>query len=94
MNAAAALDRTDLRLLALLQRAGRASNADLAAQVLNDLVRRTGADPALIEDVIMGCVTQAGQQEVNSGSCPPRSRWPSSSSLSSSTVKSAPSEVS
>ena len=33
MNAAAAVDRTDLRLLALLQRAGRASNADLAAQV-------------------------------------------------------------
>ena len=33
MNAAAALDRTDRRLLALLQRAGRASNADLAAQV-------------------------------------------------------------
>ena len=33
MNAAAALDRTYLRLLALLQRAGRASNADLAAQV-------------------------------------------------------------
>ena len=33
MNAAAALYRTDLRLLALLQRAGRASNADLAAQV-------------------------------------------------------------
>ena len=33
MNAATALDRTDLRLLALLQRDGRASNADLAAQV-------------------------------------------------------------
>ena len=33
MNAAAALDRTDLRLLALLQRDGRASNADLATQV-------------------------------------------------------------
>ena len=33
MNAATALDRTDLRLLALLQRNGRASNADLAAQV-------------------------------------------------------------
>ena len=32
MNAAAALDRTDLRLLALLQRDGRASNADLATQ--------------------------------------------------------------
>ena len=33
MNAAAALGRTDLRLLALLQRDGRASNADLATQV-------------------------------------------------------------
>ena len=33
MSAAAALDRTDLRLLALLQRDGRASNADLATQV-------------------------------------------------------------
>ena len=33
MNAEAALDRTDLRLLALLQRDGRASNADLATQV-------------------------------------------------------------
>ena len=33
MNAATALDRTDLRLLALLQRDGRASNADLATQV-------------------------------------------------------------
>ena len=32
MNAATALDRTDLRLLALLQRDGRASNADLATQ--------------------------------------------------------------
>ena len=33
MNVATALDRTDLRLLALLQRDGRASNADLATQV-------------------------------------------------------------
>ena len=33
MNAATALDRTDLRLLALRQRDGRASNADLATQV-------------------------------------------------------------
>lgn len=33
MNAATALDRTDLRLLALLKRDGRASNADLATQV-------------------------------------------------------------
>ena len=39
--------------------------ADLAAQVLNELVARTGADPALIEDVIMGCVGQAGEQSSN-----------------------------
>ena len=39
--------------------------ADLAAQVLNALVDRTGADPALIEDVIMGCVGQFAQQSGN-----------------------------
>jgi len=39
--------------------------ADLAAQVLNALVERSGADPALIEDVIMGCVGQAGEQSTN-----------------------------
>ncbi|MES2717535.1 MAG: acetyl-CoA C-acetyltransferase [Pseudomonadota bacterium] len=39
--------------------------ADLAAQVLDELIRRTGADPALVEDVIMGCVGQAGEQAVN-----------------------------
>jgi acetyl-CoA C-acetyltransferase len=39
--------------------------ADLAAQVLNELVARTGVDPALIEDVIMGCVGQAGEQSSN-----------------------------
>ena len=39
--------------------------ADLAAQVLDALVERTGADPALIDDVIMGCVGQAGEQAVN-----------------------------
>ena len=41
--------------------------ADLAAQVLNSLVERTGVDPAQIEDVIMGCVGQAGEQAVNIG---------------------------
>ena len=35
---------------------------DLAAAALDALVGRTGVDPAGIEDVIMGCVTQAGQQ--------------------------------
>ena len=39
--------------------------ADLAAQVLDELVTRTGADPALIEDVIMGCVGQVGEQATN-----------------------------
>ena len=41
--------------------------ADLAAEVLNSLVERTGVDPAQIEDVIMGCVGQAGEQAVNIG---------------------------
>src|SRR5690348_5355136 len=39
--------------------------ADLAASVLNALVDRTGADPAQIEDVIMGCVMQTGEQSNN-----------------------------
>jgi hypothetical protein len=36
--------------------------ADLGAQVVNALVDRTGIDPAAIEDVVLGCVTQAGEQ--------------------------------
>ena len=39
--------------------------ADLAGEVLNNLIDRTGADPALVEDVIMGCVGQAGEQGNN-----------------------------
>jgi len=35
---------------------------DLAAEPLKELVKRTGIDPALIDDVIMGCVTQSGEQ--------------------------------
>src|SRR3954462_8166949 len=38
---------------------------DLAASVLDALVDRSGADPAQIEDVIMGCVMQAGEQSNN-----------------------------
>jgi acetyl-CoA C-acetyltransferase len=41
--------------------------ADLAASVLDSLIDRTGADPAQIEDVIMGCVMQAGEQSSNIG---------------------------
>jgi len=40
---------------------------DLAAQVLNALVDRTGIDPAGIDDVIMGCVGQAGEQAFHVG---------------------------
>jgi acetyl-CoA C-acetyltransferase len=38
---------------------------DLAGEVLDNLLDRTGADPALVEDVIMGCVMQVGQQALN-----------------------------
>jgi acetyl-CoA acyltransferase len=40
---------------------------DLAAQVLNGLVARHDVDPAEIEDVQMGCVTQVGEQGWNVG---------------------------
>jgi acetyl-CoA acyltransferase len=38
---------------------------DLAAEPLRAIVDRTGIDPALIEDVIMGCVSQVGEQSLN-----------------------------
>ncbi len=41
--------------------------ADLAANVLKQLVERNELDPALIDDVIMGCVMQAGAQSLNIG---------------------------
>ncbi len=41
--------------------------ADLAGQVLNALVDRTGIDPAAIEDVILGCVSQIGEQSNHIG---------------------------
>ena len=40
---------------------------DLAADVLTGLVDRIGLDPAEIEDVQMGCVTQIGEQALNIG---------------------------
>src|SRR3569623_38045 len=39
--------------------------ADLAATVLDALVERSGAAPDQVEDVIMGCVMQAGEQSNN-----------------------------
>ena len=50
------------------RRNGRLSGwhpADLAGSVLDALIARTGCDPALVEDVILGCVGQAGQQATN-----------------------------
>ena len=40
---------------------------ELAAQVLKGLVERVGTDPAEIEDVHMGCVSQVGEQALNVG---------------------------
>jgi len=36
--------------------------ADLSAAVLEELARRSGIDPALVDDVIWGCVSQIGEQ--------------------------------
>jgi len=41
--------------------------ADLAGYVLYDLVKRTGLDPAIVDDVIVGCVSQTGEQAFNVG---------------------------
>jgi acetyl-CoA C-acetyltransferase len=41
--------------------------ADMAAEVLDALVERSGVDPAAVEDVIMGCVGQAGEQAFHIG---------------------------
>jgi len=38
---------------------------DLSATVLDALVSRAGVDPALVDDVIWGCVSQVGEQGVN-----------------------------
>ena len=39
--------------------------ADLLAGVLEDLVSRNDLDPALVDDVIGGCLTQVGEQSTN-----------------------------
>ena len=40
---------------------------DLAAHAMNALVDRTGIDPGIVDDVIMGCVMQVGAQAINVG---------------------------
>ncbi|HEY6592651.1 MAG TPA: thiolase family protein [Asanoa sp.] len=41
--------------------------ADLLGQVIAALVARTGVDPATVDDVIVGCVSQAGEQSATPG---------------------------
>jgi acetyl-CoA acyltransferase len=44
---------------------------DLLAEVLKEVVNRSGVDPGLIEDNITGCVSQVGEQSLNIG----RNAW-------------------
>ena len=44
---------------------------DLLAEVLNESIARSGVDPARIDDVICGCVSQVGEQSLNVG----RNAW-------------------
>ncbi|MFP5322532.1 MAG: thiolase family protein [Acidimicrobiia bacterium] len=41
--------------------------SDLAAETLKALAERNGLDPALVDDVVMGCVMQVGSQGLNIG---------------------------
>ena len=41
--------------------------AELGAHVLKALEERNGIDPAIVDDVIMGCVMQVGEQSLNIG---------------------------
>jgi acetyl-CoA acyltransferase len=50
---------------------------ELAGQILNGLVERNDLDPAEVEDVEMGCVTQIGEQGWNIGRMAPLvAGWP------------------
>ena len=40
---------------------------DLAAEVLKEIVKRNNIDTAMVDDVIMGCVSQTGEQSLNVG---------------------------
>jgi acetyl-CoA acyltransferase len=40
---------------------------DLLSDMLSALIDRTGIDPAIVDDVITGCVGQAGEQAINIG---------------------------
>ncbi len=40
---------------------------DLAAEVLKEIVKRNNIDAAMVDDVIIGCVSQTGEQSLNVG---------------------------
>ncbi|MEO7837327.1 MAG: thiolase family protein [Acidimicrobiales bacterium] len=42
-------------------------SVDLAAAVLSALIERNGLDPVVVDDVVMGCVMQVGEQALNVG---------------------------
>ena len=44
---------------------------DLLAEVMNELVARSGVEPGKVDDVICGCVSQVGEQSLNVG----RNAW-------------------
>lgn len=53
--------------------------ADLGAEIIDALVARSGIDPSAVDDVIVGCVTQAGEQAFAFGrNCVLASRLPES----------------
>ena len=50
------------------KRGGRLSGwhpVDLAGKIIDELLDRSGIDPALVDDVLMGCVSQVGEQSTN-----------------------------
>src|SRR2546422_7674640 len=56
------------------KRGGKLSDwhpTDLLAATLSELVSRSGIDPATVDDVICGCVSQVGEQSLNIG----RNAW-------------------
>ncbi|HUY43330.1 MAG TPA: thiolase family protein [Acidimicrobiales bacterium] len=54
-------------------------SVDLASEALRALVERNGLDPVLVDDVIMGCVSQVGEQAFNVGrSAVLAAGWPES----------------
>jgi acetyl-CoA acyltransferase len=52
---------------------------DLSAHVLSALAERSGIDPAVVDDVFWGCVSQVGEQTFNIGrNAPLAAGWPES----------------